>query len=130
VFCVRKIVRLSNCLQEQHVIFSLKRHVKHKYEVNKFNAISFLLNKLQILKLFTGTLIIILLKNKTIILHLKHVHFNAMTHKIQDRQKITIMSCNLKTTRYSPESYDCTLYRGFNFCMNTIIIVHLATLYS
>jgi hypothetical protein len=57
-----------------------------------------------------------------IILHLKHVYFNAMTHKIQDRQKIAIMSCNLKTTRYSPESYDCThcnvlgvLYSRWNF---------------
>jgi hypothetical protein len=98
VFCLRTIVKLSNCLQEQQLaIFSLKMQVKHKYEVNTFNAISFLLNKLQILKLFTGTIIIILLKKKTIILHLKHVYFNVMTHKIQDRQKIAIMSCNLKT---------------------------------
>jgi hypothetical protein len=64
-----------------------------------------------------------------IILHLKHVNFNAMTQKIQDRQKIAIMGYNLKTTGYSPESYDCTFYRGLNFCMNTIIIVHLVTLY-
>jgi hypothetical protein len=81
--------------------------VKHKYEENTFNALSFLLSNLQILKLFTG-MIIILFKKKTIILHLKHVYYNAITHKIQDRQKIAIMSCNLKTTRYSPESYDCT----------------------
>jgi hypothetical protein len=73
VFCLRKIVRLSNCLQEQRfAIFSLKMQVKHKYEVNTFNAI-FLLNKLQILKLLTGTIIIILLKKKTIILHMKHL---------------------------------------------------------
>jgi hypothetical protein len=61
--------------------------VKHKYEVNTFNVISFHLNKLQILKLFTGTIIVILLKKKTIVLHLKHVYFNAMTHEMQDHQK-------------------------------------------
>jgi hypothetical protein len=38
--------------------------VKHKCEVNAFNSISFLLNKLQILKLFSGTIIIILLKKE------------------------------------------------------------------
>jgi hypothetical protein len=38
--------------------------VKHKYEVNTFNVISFILNKLQILKLFTGTIIVILLKKE------------------------------------------------------------------
>jgi hypothetical protein len=64
-----------------------------------------------------------------IILHLNYVCFNATTHKIQDCQKI-VMSCNLKTTRYSLESYDCTLYQGLNFCMKIIIIVHLATLHS
>jgi hypothetical protein len=64
VFCLSKIVRLSNCLQEQQLVtFSLKMQVKHKYEVNTFNAI-FLLNKLQILKLLTGTIIIILLKKE------------------------------------------------------------------
>jgi hypothetical protein len=66
VFCLRKIVKLSNCLQEQQLgIFTLKMQVKHKYEVNAFNAVSFLLNKLQILKLFTGTIIIILLKRRS-----------------------------------------------------------------
>jgi hypothetical protein len=49
--------------------------------------------------------------------------------RYQDHQKFAIMGCNLKTTRYSPESYDCTLYRWLIFCMNTVMIVHLATLY-
>jgi hypothetical protein len=66
-------------------------------------------------------------------LHLKHVYFNTMTLEIQDRQKIA-MSCNLKTTRYVydhwPQSYDCTLYGWLIYCMNAIIIVHLATLFS
>jgi hypothetical protein len=65
VFCLKKIVRLSNCLQEQQfAIFLLKMQAKHTYEVNTFNVISFLLNKLQILKLFTGTIIIISLKKE------------------------------------------------------------------
>jgi hypothetical protein len=40
MFCLRKIVRLSNCLQEQQfTTFSLEMQVKHKYEVITFNAI-------------------------------------------------------------------------------------------